>query len=149
MLATRGLTDDAAFIHGSAGKFAPQICKASWSRPLLGRGLPRSVNETYTWLKDRWFNLWHAGEQCGQLIEFPLTARRDARAARSVLRQRMQNFGRYQPMTIGTGAPASYARVVGKIDDRLRPQHSSRYRKGRMRSMLTCTSAGSTRPLKR
>jgi IS6 family transposase len=49
----------------------------------------------------------------GQLVDFRLTARRDAKAAKAFLRQAKDNARLYQPMTIVTDKAPTYARVIG------------------------------------
>ena len=63
--------------------------------------------------------LWRAVDQFGQLIDFRLTARRDAKAARAFLRQARNTVRSYQPLTIVTDKAHSSAKVIGEFNSRL------------------------------
>ncbi|WP_172677887.1 DDE-type integrase/transposase/recombinase [Ruegeria sp. 6PALISEP08] len=62
-----------------------------------------------------------------QLIDFRLTARRDAKAARAFLRQARDTVRQYQPQTIVTDKAHSYAKVIREINDRLGPEDTIRH----------------------
>ncbi len=67
-------------------KFSPLIAKRlhtqrSW------RGLDWHVDETYIRVGGKWRYLWRAIDQLGQFLDFRLTARRNASAARAFIRQ--------------------------------------------------------------
>ncbi|NSY41333.1 DDE-type integrase/transposase/recombinase [Leisingera sp. ANG59] len=66
-------------------------------------------------------------DQFGQLIDFRLTARRDAKAARAFLRQARDTVRCYQPLTIVTDKAHSYAKVIGEINGRLGPDNAIRH----------------------
>nr|WP_239480012.1 transposase [Actibacterium sp. 188UL27-1] len=67
------------------------------------------VDETYVRVNGRWRYLWRAVDQRGQLIDFRLTARRNANAARAFMRQASETVRCYQPMTIATPSRTSQA----------------------------------------
>ena len=74
----------------------------------------------------RWCYLWRAVDHRGQLIDFRLTARRNASAARAFMRQASETALCYYPMTIVTDKALSYAKVIEEMnfgngpDDRIR-----------------------------
>lgn len=63
----------------------------------------------------RWCYLWRAVDQPGQLIEFRLIARRDAKAARAFMRQASETVRCYHPMTVITDQTHSYAKVIKEV----------------------------------
>lgn len=54
--------------------------------------------------------------QRGQLIDFRLTARRNANAARAFMRQASDTFRCYHPFTIITDKAHSYAKVIAEMN---------------------------------
>jgi IS6 family transposase len=60
--------------------------------------------------------LWRAVDQRGQLVDFRLTARRDAKAARAFLKQACENARLYQLRSITTDKAHSYALVIGEMN---------------------------------
>ena len=64
-----------------------------------------------------------------KLINFRLTARRDAKAARVFLLQARETVRLYQPVTIVTDKAPTYAKLIGEINDRIAPEDSTRYLK--------------------
>nr|WP_296430514.1 MULTISPECIES: DDE-type integrase/transposase/recombinase [unclassified Roseovarius] len=87
MLAERGVTVDASTIHRWVRKFGPEVRKRAYGAHRSWRGLQWHVDETYIRVGGRWCSLGRAVDQIGQLIDFRLTARRNAKAARAFLRQ--------------------------------------------------------------
>ena len=116
LLAERGIDVDASTIHRWVRKFGPEIAKKRSFKRRSWRGLNWHVDETYIRVGGKWRYLWRAVDQCGQLVDFRLTARRDARAARAFLKQACENARLYQPRTITTDKAHSYARVIGEIN---------------------------------
>ncbi|MCF6305290.1 MAG: transposase [Rhodobacteraceae bacterium] len=64
----------------------------------------------------KWRYLWRAADQHGKLIDFRLTARRDANAARAFLRQAMNNARLYQPLAMITDKAHNYRKVLAEIN---------------------------------
>lgn len=127
MLAERGITVDASTIHRWVLKFGPEIRKRAYGAHRSWRGLQWHVDETYIRVGGRWCYLWRAVDQFGQLIDFRLTARRNAKAARAFLRQARDTARNYHPLTIVTDKAPSYAKVIGEINARLEPQDVIRH----------------------
>ena len=127
MLAERGITVDAASIYRWVRKFGPEIRKRTLSRYRSWRGLTWHVDETYIRVSGRWCYLWRAVDQYGQLIDFRLTARRDAKAARAFLRQARETVRLYQPLTIITDKAPTYVKVIAEINDRVGPDDAIRH----------------------
>lgn len=78
LLAERGITADAATIYRWVQKFGQEIRKRAYGAHRSWRGLQWHVDETYVRVNGRWCYLWRAVDQRGQLIDFRLTARRNA-----------------------------------------------------------------------
>ncbi|MEM8691274.1 MAG: DDE-type integrase/transposase/recombinase [Pseudomonadota bacterium] len=74
------------------------------------------MDETYVRVNGRWCYLWRAVDQCGQLVDFRLTARRDASAARAFMRQASETPRCYYPLTIVTDKAHSYAQVIEEMN---------------------------------
>ena len=123
LLAERGIHVDPATINRWVVKFGPEIAKRSFAYRSW-RGLTWHVDETYIRVGRRWRYLWRAVDQRGKLVDFRLTARRDAKAARAFFRQAKDNARLYQPMTIVTDKAPTYARVIGEVNDRISPEHA-------------------------
>jgi IS6 family transposase len=70
----------------------------------------------------RWCYLWRAVDQFGQLIDFRLTARRDAKAARAFLRQAQGRVLLYQPLTVITDKAPTFFKVIAEINQCLEPE---------------------------
>lgn len=85
------------------------FCTQPESTPCSWRGLQWHVDETYVRVNGRWCYLWRAVDQRGQLIDFRLTARRNANAARAFMRQASDTVRCYHPLTIITDKAHSYA----------------------------------------
>lgn len=128
LLAERGIPVEASTVQGWVRKFGPEIRKWAQARHCSWRGLQWHVDETYVRVVGgRWRYLWRAVAQFGQFIDFRLTARREAKAARVFLRQPRETLRCYQPLTIITDKAHGYAKVIREINDGLRPEARIRY----------------------
>lgn len=85
------------------------------------------MDETYIRVGGRWCYLWRTVDQRGQLIDFRLTAKRNAKAARAFMRQAQEAVRLYHPLTIVTDKAHSYAKVIGEINARLGPEGAIRH----------------------
>ena len=120
MLAERGVSVDAATIYRWVQKFGPAIARRA-DRHRSWRGLDWHIDETYIRVGGTWRYLWRAVDHRGQMIDFRLTARRDAKAARAFLMQARGTARLYQPLVIFTDKAPAYARVIGEINQRMGP----------------------------
>ena len=73
------------------------------------------VDETYVRVGGRWKYLFRAVNRHGQLIDFMLTDRRNARAAYRFLRKALKAVSDYPPSSITTDKLASYPRAVRRL----------------------------------
>lgn len=138
MLEESGVFVNSATLCRWVQKFGPEVAKRAFKHRSW-RGLDWYVDETYIRIKGRLYYLWRAVDQRGQLIDFRLTAKRDAKAARAFLKQARDNARLYQPMTITTDKARAYRKVLEEVNhgeleaDRIR--HISRkYQNNRIES---------------
>jgi len=141
LLTERRIAVDAATVYRWVQKFGPEIRKRAYGRHRSWRGLTWHVDETYLRVNGRWCYLWRAVDRHGRLIDFRLTARRTASAARAFLRQARETVRLYQPLTIvtpsrdiagamhcrATDKAHSYGKVIGKWNARLGPDDAIRH----------------------
>ena len=60
----------------------------------------RAGDETYIRVGGKWRYLWRAIDTNGQLVDFRLTARRDAKAAKAFLNKAIERVRRHRPVSI-------------------------------------------------
>ncbi|GFE66199.1 hypothetical protein KIN_32730 [Litoreibacter roseus] len=75
-------------------------------------------DETYIRVGDKWRYLWRAIDAKGQMVDFRLTARRDAKAAKTFLNRAVERVRLHRPVTICTDKAHTYRRVIREIDYR-------------------------------
>lgn len=99
MMAERGIGVDHATIHRWVLRLVPLLGKAFRPRkkPVGSRW---RMDETYIKVKGQWKYLYRAVDTDGQTIDFLLTARRDATAARRFFRKAIRQHGRPAVVTI-------------------------------------------------
>ncbi len=113
LLAERGVSVDASTVYRWVQKFGPEIAKRSFKHRIW-RGLNWHLDETYVRGGGKWCYLWRVLDQFGRLIEFRLTARRDANAARAFLRQTLEAARLYRPVTITTDKAWNYKKIIAE-----------------------------------
>jgi len=59
------------------------------------------VDETYIRVGGKWRYLWRAVDANGQMVDFRLTARRDAKAAKAFLNKAIERVRLHRPVTMG------------------------------------------------
>ena len=69
--------------------------------------------------------MWRAVDQAGQFIDFRLTARRDAKAAKAFLRQAIDGVRLYRPTSICTDKAPGYRKVIQDLNHRYDPHFDS------------------------
>ena len=115
LFSERGIEVDPATINRWVLKFGPEIAKRAQARRCF-RGLDWYVDETYVRVGGKWRYLWRAVDQHGQAIDFRLTAKRNAKAARAFLRQAHETVRIYAPVSITTDKAPTYTKVISELN---------------------------------
>ena len=72
------------------------------------------VDETYVKVKGRWMYLYRAVDSCGQTIDFLLSAKRDADAAKRFFRKALAQPHTVNPRTITVDKNAAYPKAAAE-----------------------------------
>ena len=114
MLADRGVTVDHTTIYRWIQAYAPEIEKRIRPHLRLSNGSWR-VDETYVKVKGRWTYLYRAVDSRGQTIDFLLSAKRDAEAAKRFFRQAFGQPHTVNPRTLTVDKNAAYPKAVTEM----------------------------------
>ena len=79
------------------------------------------MDETYIRVGGKWRYLWRAIDANGQLVDFRLTARRDAKAAKAFLKKAIERVRLHRPVAICTDKAPTYRRVIKDINHHYDP----------------------------
>src|SRR5205814_9088096 len=95
-------------------RYAPELNRRC--RPEL-RLTNRSwrVDETYLRVAGKWTYLYRAVDSTGATIDFLLSARRDAAAAKRFFQKALQSLGHPRPRVINVDRNPSYAKVISEL----------------------------------
>lgn len=63
----------------------------------------------------KWQYFWHAIDEKGQLVDFRLAARRDAKAAKAFLNKAIERVRLHRPVSICTDKAPTYRNVIREI----------------------------------
>src|SRR5918992_5948022 len=111
MLADRGVEVDHTTLFRWIQAYAPELEKRI--RPHLHRSNGSwRVDETYVKVKGRWTYLYRAVDSRGQTIDFLLSAKRDAAAAKRFFRKALGQPHTGNPRTITVDKNAAYPAAV-------------------------------------
>ena len=120
MLRDRGVSVDHTTVYRWIQVYAVELEKRlrPHLRPTTGSW---RVDETYLKVKGRWVYLYRAVDSRGQTIDFRLSAKRDAAAARRFFRKALARPNTVNPRTITVDKNAAYPKAVAvmKRDRRL------------------------------
>ncbi|PZX10594.1 IS6 family transposase [Palleronia aestuarii] len=117
LLAERGIVVDRATVFRWVQKFGPEIAKRATAHRGW-RGPNWHVDETYVRVGGRWRYLWRAVDHTGQFIDFRLTAKRDAKAARAFLKQAIEGVRLCRPVSICNDEAPGYRKVTRDLNHR-------------------------------
>ena len=120
LMAERGLDVDRSTVFRWVQKFGPELSKRA-ERHLSRASLNWHVDETYIRVGGKWRYLWRAIDANGQLIDFRLTARRDAKAAKAFLNKAIERVRLHRPVSICTDKAPTYRKVIREINHRYDP----------------------------
>ncbi|PLS21240.1 IS6 family transposase [Neptunicoccus cionae] len=124
LLEERGVAVDRSTVYRWVQKFAPELTKRT-ERYLRRASLKWHVDETYIRVGGRWRYLWRAIDADGQMVDFRLTARRDAKAARAFLRKAIEKVRLHRPVSICTDKAHANRSVICELDHRNDPHFDS------------------------
>ncbi len=120
LLAERGNSVDRSTVYRWVIKFGPEITKRT-ERHLRRASVDWHVDETYIRVGGKWCYLWRAVDANGQMIDFRLTTRRDAKAAKAFLNKAIERVRLHRLVTIVTDKAQSDRRVIREINQRYDP----------------------------
>ena len=116
MLLDRGVTVDHTTIFRWIQAYAPEVEKRIRPHLRLSNGSWR-VDETYIKVKGRWTYLYRAVDSRGQTIDFLLSAKRDAAAAKRFFRKALAQPHTVNPRTITVDKNAACPKAVVEMKD--------------------------------
>ena len=116
MMRERGLSLDHTTIYRWVQAYAPELEKRS--RPhLRPTNDSYRVDETYVKIKGKWSYLYRAVDSTGQTIDFMLSAKRDARAAKRFFRKMLKLPQHSSPRVINVDQNKSYPPAVEELKE--------------------------------
>jgi transposase-like protein len=131
MMNERGLSLDHTTIYRWVQAYAPELEKRI--RPHLR---PRSdsyrVDETYVKIKGEWKYLYRAVDSMGQTIDFMLSVKRDARAAKRFFRKMLEAASHSSPRVINVDKNPACPPAV----EQLKPSPTARLRRSVLNRLL-------------
>src|SRR5689334_23897391 len=114
MLLDRGVAVDHTTVFRWIQAYAVELEKRIRPHLRMSNGSWR-VDETYVRVKGRWTYLYRAVDSRGQTIDFLLSARRDAEAAKRFFRKALAQPHTVNPRTITVDKNAAYPRAVAEM----------------------------------
>ena len=114
MMAERNLNVDHVTIWRWVQRYAPELNRRC--RPEL-RPTNRSwrVDETYIRVAGQWTYLYRAVDSAGDTIDFLLSPKRDAPAAKRFIQKALRSPGRARPRVINVDGNPSYPKVIAEL----------------------------------
>jgi|TARA_R110002126_G_scaffold86592_1_gene209064 IS6 family transposase len=124
LLAERGIIVDRSTVYRWVQKFGPELTKRT-EKHLRRASVDWHVDETYIRVGGKWRYLWRAVDANGQMVDFRLTARRDAKAAKAFFNKAIERVRLHRPVTIVTDKAQAYRRVIREINHHYDPHFNS------------------------
>jgi len=115
LLAERDVAVDRSTVFRWVQKFGPEVTKRT-EKHLRRASVDWHVDETYIRVGGKWRYLWRAVDANGQMVDFRLTARWDAKAAKAFLNKTIERVRLHRPVTICTDKAQIYVRVIREIN---------------------------------
>ena len=116
MLLDRGVKVDHSTIFRWIQAYAVELDKRIRPHLRTSNGSWR-VDETYVKVKGRWMYLYRAVDSRGQTIDFLLSAKRDAEAAKRFFRKALAQPHTVNPRTITVDKNAAYPKAVAEMKE--------------------------------
>jgi len=141
LLGERGVDVDRSTVFRWVHNFGPALAKRTEGH-LRRASLNWHVDETYIRVGGKWYYLWRAIDTDAQLVDFRLTARRDAKAAKAFLKKAIERVRLHRPVTICTDKAPTYRKVIRDINHGYDPHFNyithidKKYRNNRVKSDL-------------
>ena len=116
MMRERGLSLDHTTIYRWVQAYAPELEKRIRPHLRLTNDSYR-VDETYVKVKGAWKYLYRAVDSTGQTIDFMLSAKRDARAAKRFFRKMLKAASHSSPRVINVDKNPTYPPAVEQLKE--------------------------------
>ncbi|SDB74336.1 IS6 family transposase [Belnapia rosea] len=116
MLQERGVDIAHTTIFRWIQAYAPELDRRLRPHLRMSNGSWR-VDETYVRVKGRWTYLYRAVDSCGQTIDFLLSAKRDAEAAKRFFRKALRQPHTVNPRTITADKNPAYPCAVTEMKE--------------------------------
>jgi transposase, IS6 family len=110
----RGLSIDHTTIYRWVQAYAPELQKRIRPHMRLTNDSYR-VDETYVKIKGEWKYLYRAVDSTGQTIDFMLSVKRDARAAKHFFRKMLEAASHSSPRVINVDKNPAYPPAVEQL----------------------------------
>lgn len=118
MLCERGVEVDHTTIYRWVQRYAPEIeARLKWYwRPRSG--VSWQVDETYVKVKGKWVYLYRAIDKRGRTVDFYLSSRRNAKAAKRFLGKALRGLKEWEkPPTINTDKAPAYGDAIRQLKE--------------------------------
>src|ERR1700759_3303560 len=114
LLTERGLSVDHVTVWRWVQRYAPELDRRLRKRLKTANDSWR-VDETYVRVKGKWVYLYRAVDSTGATIDFLLSAKRDAAAAKRFFQKALRSVGHPRPRVINVDGNPSYPKVIAKL----------------------------------
>src|ERR1700756_3349891 len=114
LLAERGLRADHVTVWRWVQSYAPEMERRLRSKLKSTNGSWR-VDETYVRVKGKWRYLYRAVDSSGATVDFLLSAKQDAAAARRFLSKALGGANHPEPRVINTDEHAAYPPAIVRL----------------------------------
>ena len=111
MMLERGLTVDHTTVYRWVQAYAPELDKRCRSH-LRPTNDSWRVDETYIEVKGKWKYLYRAVDSEGNTLDFMLSAKRDAQAAKRFFRKALKATHNQEPRVINVDKNAAYPPAI-------------------------------------
>jgi transposase, IS6 family len=130
LLAERGIAVDHVTLWRWVQKYAPELEKRLRKRLKTTNDSWR-VDETYVRVKGQWRYLYRAVDSSGATLDFLLSAKQDAEAAKRFLAKALGRQNHPEPRVIHTDGHGAYPPAVAQLKEEGALDESCRHRVGR------------------